>query len=444
MLRTILRFFVFFYLIGSAIPGYSQNLSIPTIKEYFRQVASISNKEGGELWGLPLWGPLMIVNENTREIFTNTQDSIHSLTPIHDSLFTGRLPDNQIIANTTTRWNGIQWTMLMSGSLSSRDLSRNRLIFHELFHSLQIQLNLPMRRASCDHLDSLMGRILFKLELAALRSALSKKLSNRRKDLENALYFRKFRNELFRGSGNTENDLEYTEGLAEYTGVLVSGILDENNQYLLQRLDSVDRYYESFIQTAGYITGPVYGVLLYHMDKNWQKKIRVGEDSFQSLLQNAYSLNPKTLSEHQYKRIKRKYPYQRIEEHEIFRQRKMAKQVEDLLKKFHSPPILVIPLSDQTSAAFSPEKTILSQTEVYFPALEIIDSFGKLSVSGGAVINYETGRVFVSILPGTDLRLRHMRTDSWELQLSENWVLVEEKEKGIFTVSKRIEALKPE
>ncbi|WP_336830540.1 hypothetical protein [Sphingobacterium multivorum] len=74
--------------------------------------------------------------------------------------------------------------------------------------------------------------------------------------LKDALIFRKYRNSLFSGSAHIENQLELNEGIAEYTGVMISGRNKEKTKKHFT--DVVDRSFSNptYVRSFAYNTTP--------------------------------------------------------------------------------------------------------------------------------------------------------------------------------------------
>jgi hypothetical protein len=414
----------------------SQEMITRIATEYFEQVTQIAEEDAGKFWGQNILSPLMFVDVETKVIFTNSQDSLHSLTAVSGTLYKGVLPQNVAIANTSVKWNGVQWTMLMWSSLSEKEKPRNRLIFHELFHSLQVKLGLPMKRPSCDHLDTKEGRILFRLELAALSSALSKPIQKRKEDIFNALCFRQYRYLVFPGSSLKEKDIGWNEGLAEYTGVMLSKINDSINKYLIRRLDSVDLFYNSFMLNAAYITGPAYGVLLADIDKTWQQRVKES-DSIGNLVTTAYKLKKLSDTKKQMSKEKMKYGYTKIANEENDKENEKLAKISELKNKFYNSPTLRINLTDKSSGGFSPDKIILTEGEIFYENFELIDDFGKISINKGGLVNYKLRQVIVSLPKEVNIQEKIIKANDWELSLNADWRIVADKNSSNYIIRKK-------
>src|ERR1043166_2566345 len=188
--------------------------------QYFQQLKQTSDRDGGKTWGLPLYGPIMLVDPRTGNIVANQADLEHKLVS-QDAVFIGQLPKEINPANTAIDWAGVHWTMVM-WPVAELPQPRERLLLHECFHRLQAKLGIPARDAVNSHLDTLNGRIWIQMEWRALEHALRQTGPAQKAAIADALIFRSYRRSLFPDSANNENALELNEGLAEYTGVKLS------------------------------------------------------------------------------------------------------------------------------------------------------------------------------------------------------------------------------
>jgi hypothetical protein len=112
------------------------------------------------------------------------------------------------------------------------------------------------------------------LELEALRQALLASTNQEVHDhLEDAIFFRKTRYSLFRSAESSENSMELNEGLAAYTGIMMSGRNDEETiEYFVQKLIEFQKW-PTFVRSFAYLTTPIYGFILNRTDKGWNRLI---------------------------------------------------------------------------------------------------------------------------------------------------------------------------
>src|ERR1700743_1363782 len=144
----------------SAALSYLNDFSDSTVgmmENYFREIQDVCRGEDAQLWGRPLYGPILLVEPQTRKLFANRPDSLGLLLP-YRSIYAGILPKNVGLGNTATEWSGIKWTMVIL-PLPNKTDPRINLMVHELFHRVQDSLGLPARNTNNPHLDTRDGRL---------------------------------------------------------------------------------------------------------------------------------------------------------------------------------------------------------------------------------------------------------------------------------------------
>jgi len=245
-------------------------------KSYFNELDSLCALDNGNLWGVNLYGATMFIFTGNRLIIANEPDNDGKLS-YQNGLYTGKLPDNVNIANTSLDWSGKYWTMVNWDDISKDDgYSRDKLLVHESWHRNQKKLGINPVTSENNHLDELQGSILLKLEFMALNRALnSKQTDDKIKQLADALTIRAYRQALF--PKNNENIFELHEGMAEYTGFRLCGIdkklLPKVVAKQLER--SADK--EGLANSFPYLTGPAYGLLFDEFNENWRTDVKEGK-----------------------------------------------------------------------------------------------------------------------------------------------------------------------
>ena len=103
--------------------------------------------------------------------------------------------------------------------------TRRILMLHELFHRIQNELGLNVAggpaRAGNEHLDT-RGASLVAARVAALARALSQSGEQRKRAVSDAAAFRLMRRSQFANAAENERVEEIREGLAQYTGTVVT------------------------------------------------------------------------------------------------------------------------------------------------------------------------------------------------------------------------------
>jgi len=176
-------------------------ISADSVSLYFSQVKEATEKYA-DLWDRDIYGPILLVDPETRQIYANVADEEGSLS-LWNGIYRGTLPKEITISNTDIHWNGKHWAMVKL-PLPSHRFERVELITHELFHVAQSSLGFEFRREENIHLDDREGRIYLRLEMAALREALrARRLAKSEEHLRNALIFPKISAYAFQRVGDS-------------------------------------------------------------------------------------------------------------------------------------------------------------------------------------------------------------------------------------------------
>lgn len=413
-----------FTLVLTAFESYSQtgrdNIEDSVTKYFSETKVLLASREAG-IWNHPLDGPMFFVDRQTRKIYANQPDKEGQLT-MSGNIYTAILPASINIANTAITWAGIKWVMVIL-PVSKSPVKRMRLLFHEMFHRIQDEINLPPNSPNCDHLDTKEGRIYFRLELEALNAALSKPVSKRRKDLNAALAFRLYRYQLFNEARQKEQQLEFNEGLAEFTGVYISKIYLTDKRYLADQLSGAAENYQSFARSAAYITGPVYGILLSQKRKGWQKKVS-GKSSFEGLLAKIYHLKKSKDLRSETDRLLNIYNGTSIQIEENKRENERLSKEKKYKELFVQGRVLVLPHTPANRFSFDPNNIFpFGENTAVYQTLSMTDAWGRLVVTDVAMIK-SFMNTYVPLANDTNLNEPVIKGPGWELELNKDWKLV--------------------
>jgi hypothetical protein len=369
-----------------------------------------SEQDGGKLWGEELWGPILLVDAQTRYAVANRADEGGVLKPAPSvdgrlPIFVGTLPEEVVIANTATRWGGVHWTMVMWQSISDVSVARRRLLLHECFHRIQDELGFPAANANGAHFDALEGRYWYLLELRALAAALRNE--DRPRAVADALAFRAKRRSFFPRAAEAERALEANEGLAEYTGFALRGTgAEETRQSFARALDRTDRA-SSFVRSFAYSTGPAYGLLLDVANPEWRASFRPASDLGDTLaaaLELTASQDPLVRSQ--------AYDGSALRAAEEKRAKEQAERIRLYTARLVEGPVIEIPL-DGANYGFDPYTVVpLGEAGTVYPTLEVTGAWGKITTANGARSDPARGALFFSI------------EDREKLTLHAGWALV--------------------
>ncbi len=424
MFRTdlLISFLSFFIILSGIDQAAGQYIDLKTAESILDEYDSVCRKDGGQLWGINLYGPVMFAHKESRTIVTNHQDQNGTLTK-KGELYTGILPDKTGIANTTQYWNGIQWTMVM-WPLPRDKAKRLTLIFHEAFHSIQKQLGVDRATREARHLDAREGRIWQQLEWLALEKALYTSDLMRKDHIRNALIFREYRRGIFAGADSIENDLEIMEGIPEYTGIKLSGRNRKEIRNLLSKkiADAMDG--PNFFRTFPYVTGPLYAIMLDESGYNWKSKLYDTSD-LGEIIHIAYKTElPESGSGELQNEAHQKmnnYKGEKILRAEKRREARSQKEKQALIKKLVTGPVLTLPLKNP-NLTFNPgNMQPLEDYGTYYGTIRISDQWGIIEVENGALIDKDWKELRVS---AARLKMRDkIEGNGWSLELVKGWVI---------------------
>lgn len=391
---------------------------------WFAQARELCRRDGGRLWGRDLYGSALLVDPATRTAVANRPDADGVLRPAGpDSVWAGTLPEGIGCANTATEWGGRTWTMLL-WPLPEDRYDRGRLLCHELFHQAQADLGLPMSNPENAHLDEATGRTWLRLEWRALAEALLRRGEDRAQAIRDALLFRSVRRHLLPEAAEPERLLEMNEGLAEYTGLVLSGLprwaLPDRAASRLARDETGDRFQRSF----AYASGPAYGLLLDDLAPGWRKSLRASDDlgnllaaavDFQTRPDLTGAAEPRLAA----------YDGDLVVREERERQERRDLRLAGYRQRLVDGPVLVLPAGSEVRYTFNPYglESLPGEGQV-FTTLEAQDEWGALHVQGGVALLVRNGSGGVDgfrVPAPADANTRPLAGDGWSLDLAEGW-----------------------
>jgi hypothetical protein len=412
-------------LAGDQAPSTPQ-IDLKEARQAFALARELWEADGGKLWGVTLEAPMMFVEPRSRMAVANRSDDEGHLRAEGD-LFVGKLPNNVPVANFSYKWSGVTWIMLVWPLPENRN-DRAVLLMHESWHGIQSKLKLPPTNPRNAHLDTFDGRYWLQLEWNALRAALTAEGDARKAALRDALLFRSVRRARFPEARVDEGLLEMHEGLANYTGVALSGMSkEEQRKYLVEYLAKQPAVKPSFTRSFAYLSGPAYGLLLDLAGGSWREKLRA-QDDLGELVQGRYGLTaPGNLLKQAEERA-RDYGGAELRSKEMERETKRQDRISGYRRLLVDGPVLTIPLT-KPQTTFDPNTLQpLGELGTVYPTLKLIDNWGVLTVKQGALLASDFKKVTVSA--PIETQAHPIKGDGWELELKEGWKLREGGRKG--------------
>jgi hypothetical protein len=367
----------------------------PTVARAYLSELHAACEPARAFWHHELCGPVLLVDRSTRAYVTPDAE--------------GTLPANIGLANTAVDWNNQKWTMLL-WPLPSDPQQRLALMLHESFHRIQADLGLPMTNPDNPHLDTLEGRYYLQLEYRALAAALQSTADAQRRAIADAIAFRRLRRSLFPNASVTERQLEMNEGLAEYTGVALSGA---PIRLALRDLET-NATQPTFVRSFAYATGPAYGVLLDQFNKAWRDHLKPTNDL--SDLFNLEVLSNPSVDP---------YDGKALREQEIARDQSRQRRQASLQKLLVEGPVLELPLTNM-QMDFDPDNVIpFGARGTVYPTITVRDIWGSIKVTENALLSGDFKKLTVST------------TGGWKLDLKPNWKIVKANREGDQTIASR-------
>lgn len=390
-------------------------ISLDEAGERFVEAAALCTADHGATWGLSLCGPMMVVAPKTRFVVANQADARGQL-HAQAGVFVGSLPPDENIANTSFDWAGVHW-MQLGWPLPADRAARDILMMHELFHRVEGQLALPApTQIDNAQLDTADGRYYLQLEWRALASALRAPTDDgRRAAIACALAFRAARRAAFPRSAATEDALELHEGLAEYTGVVVG--LPEPAARIEAALQDLAAHVgdPSFVRSFAYVTGPSYGLLLDRYAPAWRTQIAHTRSLADTLAAAVSTPLPDA------EQASASYDGPALRAAEQARAAQHAAQLAQYRRVLVDGPVATLGFRHM-KIQFDPRTvTPLGELGSVYPSLRVVDDWGVLEVTGGALIKADWSAVVVPAPSTTSQRLA--AGEGWRLEFAPGWRL---------------------
>lgn len=407
----LLPLFLFFLL---NVMGQEQQSLQKNIPVYFNEIKT-ATKKSYNLWNKDLYGPILLVDPKTRQVFANESDTM-GVFKYDGNIFSGILPDNINIANTSINFSGKRWAMIML-PLPRNKKDRINLLAHESFHTVQPSLGFVLYNPENNHLDQKDGRIYLRLELEALKKAVQ---SSSRKEVQqhltDALTFRKYRHLIYTGSDSTENLLEINEGIAEFTGFVVSK--RTKKQAKGHFINGINSFLTNptFVRSFAYHTTPVYGYLLFSKSKKWNKEITTKTDLTDYFIK-AFNVNIPNDLEVAVERLSDIYNGKTIIQEETAREEETKRLVAEYKHKFIEQPHFEIQF-EKMNVSFDPRNIIpIEDKGTVYPNIRVTDLWGILTVENGALMGVNWDKI--SITNPITIEENKIVGDGWTLELTD-------------------------
>lgn len=399
-------------------------MPLDTLYYQFEKVKKICDKDNGKLWGISLYGPILVIDKTSKMIVANQPDLEGQLKQ-QGKVYVGYYPKNSIVACTATKFAGKSWVMVSFPFEEKDTFDLYHTYIHESFHRIQGELGFNCGGYGNNHMDKMDARIYLHLEWQALLEAIAKSGENRNRAIRDALLFRQHRRQLFSGADSMENRFELHEGLADYTAYKLC--FNSESEIKDKIFESKSKYFDndgSCVRTFGYYSGLLYAYLLDETSDLWQKKLKCGDD-LGLLLQHLSNIDISTDTAHWLNQSKARYPYEKIYNQELEINNKKEKILSDYRIRFTKNPVLIIDLiSARLGIYMSPHP--LDTLGTVWPTIDISDKWGFLRViDKGCLI---TSKKAIVTADNINIEGQIISGDGWNLKLNDNWTIVKQNE----------------
>jgi len=406
------------------------------IKAKLLEAKSVLEKDDGKHWGHQVWNDNIIVIDYDNTIYSLTKLS-NSLTD-DDTLYYKTMESNTLVfVNTTQKYEGKEYATVLSNYL--KDYSST--IIHELYHLLQFQFR-KFNGDAIAYLDETNARILLRLEYAALRNSLKAINENKGTDevksyLKDAVTFRKERQKQYSKYLNAELEIETLEGLANYTGFVLS-TYENKHEKAISEIDQREEA-ETYTRPFPYATGSAYGLIFDYLNINWKN----GLDkvyNFAEIYETKVSKSKLKISKKAFDQAKARNNFEEINKQETAREELQNKLISYYTELLINKPTLKVAITDfdNYGRSFNMNGTLkLKDKGIVYSSIRGRDksagkNFGNFSTIEGkdelgkaGVLSYEENGItyFVFPLP-TGITDTKIIGDFFEIELNPNWKTV--------------------
>lgn len=384
----------------------------------FKNVEEICNRDGGNLWGQNLYGPIMYVDRRSRKIFANQQDK-EGLLKLKDGIYTGLYPKESIISTTAVNYGGTFFGMVPLPNEEDDYRITTRAV-HSLFHRYQQTTGINPEYFNAINMDEKEARIWIKLEWKALKKAISSAGEAQKLATRDALIFRGTNRESFPKYINMENRFETYEGLATFTYLLLT--TKSPGEYKSKLFENLDRIYsyQSYSRSYGSIHGALYATLLYFKGFDF-KTITTDTIDLGRKVRELYQIELPEVCRDVAGSISINYNITEIYNEEEKRLQEIKERLNNQVSIFTEKPVVFLEL-ESPYFDFEPEDVhFLDTLGTLYQTMRVSDNWGKLAVDKiGCLVsnNYKYLRITAK---GLKIEKNHIYGDGWQIIMNDGW-----------------------
>jgi len=388
----------------------------------FKTIEEICNRDGGDLWGINLFGPVMFVDRQSRKIIANQPDK-EGLLKLKDGIYNGIYPRESIINTAAVVYGGSLYGMtpLPNEEDNFRIVTR---AIHALFHRFQHTKGINNEYFNAENMDEKEARIWIKLEWKALEKAILSEGEEQEQAIRDALIFRGSNRETFPKYADTENRFETKEGLATFTFLLLA--TESSKDYETRLFEYLDRIYsfQSYARSYGSIHGALYATLLYKKGFDF-KTLNPDNIDLGNMVKELYQIELPEVCRDVAGSISINYNITEIYAEEDKRMNDIRERLNNQVSVFTSKPVVFLELISPYFD-FEPEDVqYLDTLGTLYHTMRVSDNWGKLTVDKiGCLVsnNYKYLRITAK---GLKIDKNHVYGEGWQIIINEGWEIKE-------------------
>lgn len=389
--------------------------------KYFNKIEAACNRDNGKLWGKNLYGPVMLIDRNSRKIFTNLKDS-QGILKEKDGIYTGTFPKELIINNTPVYFGGTLFAMapLPQEEDEYRIITR---AIHGLFHCYQESIGFISSGYNTANMDEKNARLWIKLEWKALRKAINSEGEEQNLAIRDALIFKGADREFYPKYVSDEIKFESYEGLATFTYILLSTSSPEENKTRL--MEYLDRIYsiQSYARSYGFIHGALYANLLYQKGFDF-KTIKSENVDLVKLVKELYDIQLPEVCRDVAGSLALNYDIESIRNEEAKRDAEIQERIHRQISIFIEKPVVFFEL-ESPYFDFEPEDIHSMDTlGTIYSKIRISDNWGKLTVEKGGCLVSNNLKYLRITAKGLKEDKNRFEGEGWHLILNDEWEAV--------------------
>ena len=405
---------IFLLALLCSLPSNKTTFSATEAEVIFNELATCLDGDHQNFWNPPLPAKAILFDPQTGRAACNSNPG-QGVFEKQGAVWIGQMPQGPNINGPVLSWVGQTWA-LIRWPLSPDPLARKREMVSRLWFPRAEALGLPLSIQENAHLNSLDGRLWMRLEWRALKTALQAEDLAMRGAVADALTFRRHRRNMSDTAPFQEQTSELVEGLAAYTGLMLSGEPDPQ-AWLLDQLDNMEsaaNYARDFPKWSG----PAYGLLLDRMRPGWRKNLNANQDLGAMLEVGMTLIIPKAWYDAATLRAK-SYRIDQIRQEEIERAEYQKQWKRSRLQLFVEEGHLDLPLSQLPLQETYASALNLGQDIYYLQTFEHKDEWGTLVTNAGAVLRISGSKLSLT-LP-TSISKNKLQGDGWAIELQPDW-----------------------